>query len=75
MATIIFKPTEGCNARCLYCDVVARRPRTAAMPLHLLEEVFRWINVYREARPKDPVSLVWHGGSLSSSAPPISARP
>ena len=62
MATIIFKPTEGCNARCLYCDVVARRPRTEAMPLHLLEEVFRWINVYREARPKDPVSLVWHGG-------------
>lgn len=62
MAVIIFKATEGCNARCAYCDVVQRKKRGDTLPLELLELVFERINEYLEENPGEKIELVWHGG-------------
>ena len=40
MPTLIFKPTEACNSRCLYCDVVARRTPWCDAKRIFLEEYF-----------------------------------
>lgn len=61
MATIIFKPTEKCNSNCIYCDVVVKKkPKT--MSLELLEHIFKNMDEFLKAKPKERVQLIWHGG-------------
>lgn len=63
MATIIFKPTERCDANCIYCDVITKEDRAPDMSLELLETVFQRIAEYLEdAPPHEKVTLTWHGG-------------
>lgn len=63
MATIIFTPTEACNASCSYCNVVNKESRiTKTMPLETLELLFVRINEFLLDRPKDFMGLIWHGG-------------
>jgi uncharacterized protein len=63
MATIIFKPTEACNAACVYCEVDYKGWRTAKiMPTATLELLFVRINEYLRERDNETVELVWHGG-------------
>lgn len=62
MATIIFKPTEACNARCVYCDVVWKAGGKKTMSLATLEVIFRRIDEYLVSNPSEEVDLVWHGG-------------
>lgn len=63
MATVIFKPTEACNARCLYCDVVHKQPSgPVTMPLKTLELFFSRVNEFLEERPREPLEIIWHGG-------------
>ncbi len=63
MATVIFKPTEECNARCVYCDVVKKDTRgPKRMPLDLLELFFRRVGEFLEDRPSETVNIIWHGG-------------
>jgi len=64
MATVIFKPTEACNARCVYCDVVHKpqHSKIRRMPLETLELFFRRINELLVERPTEEMDVVWHGG-------------
>ncbi|MFZ2446697.1 MAG: radical SAM protein [Syntrophobacteraceae bacterium] len=63
MATVIFKPTEACNSRCIYCDVVHKKPRTpVTMPLETLELFFSRINEFLIERPDEYMEIIWHGG-------------
>jgi uncharacterized protein len=63
MATVIFKPTETCNSRCIYCDVVHKKRRgPVTMPLKTLELFFSRINEFLTERPKEQMEVVWHGG-------------
>lgn len=63
MATIIFRPTEACNASCSYCYVVHRDSRVAkTMSLDTLELLFVRINEFLIDRPNDKMGLIWHGG-------------
>ena len=63
MATVIFKATEACNARCIYCDVVHKKPRNpVTMPLETLELFFSRINEFLTEKPQEKLDLVWHGG-------------
>jgi len=63
MATVIFKPTEACNARCIYCDVVHKKPRSpATMPLRTLELFFERVNEFLAEKPLEHMEIVWHGG-------------
>jgi uncharacterized protein len=62
MATIIFKPTEACNARCAYCDVVWKSGGKKTMSFETLEVIFKRIDEYLTANPMEEVDLVWHGG-------------
>ena len=63
MATVIFKPTEACNSRCVYCDVVRKKPRApATMPLETLELFFRRINEYLLEQDREQMQILWHGG-------------
>lgn len=63
MATVIFKPTERCNAACIYCDVVKKEVRGAKrMSSELLELTFRRINEFLVERPQESMEIIWHGG-------------
>jgi uncharacterized protein len=63
MATVIFKPTEACNARCIYCDVVHKKPRPPiTMPLSTLELFFSRLNEFLSEKPEENVEVIWHGG-------------
>lgn len=62
MATIIFKPTESCNARCTYCDVVWKPVSKKTMSFDTLELIFKRIDEYLTSYPNEEVDLVWHGG-------------
>lgn len=63
MATVIFKPTEACNAKCIYCDVVHKKPRLPViMPRETLELFFFRINEFLEEKPQEQMEIIWHGG-------------
>lgn len=62
MATLILKATETCNSNCYYCDVVRKQGTGTSMSLEVLEQVFRRIDEYLQARPEETVELLWHGG-------------
>lgn len=64
MATIIFKPTEECNARCVYCDVVQKKGAHGPkrMSLEMLERFFYRVGEFLRDRPSEHVRLIWHGG-------------
>lgn len=63
MATLILKPTEGCNAHCAYCEVDRKGWRTTrAMPTEVLEHLFVRINEFLEERKAEHLEIVWHGG-------------
>ncbi|HYA85652.1 MAG TPA: SPASM domain-containing protein [Nitrospirota bacterium] len=63
MATVIFKPTEACNARCVYCDVVHNEYAIRQnMSYELLELFFQRINEYLLERPEEDMVVTWHGG-------------
>ncbi len=61
MKTVIFKAIETCNSNCIYCDVI-RRGATSSMPQHILETVFKRLNVYLLEFPKEEILFIWHGG-------------
>jgi uncharacterized protein len=63
MATVIFKTTTACNARCIYCD--GTRPDAAPparMTLELLELFFSRIDEFLKERPQETMEIIWHGG-------------
>ena len=63
MATIIFKPTEACNARCIYCDVVHKEGHSSKrMSFDTLEKFFVRIDEFLNERPDETLELIWHGG-------------
>ena len=63
MATVIFKPTEACNARCIYCDVVHKASHSSKrMPLDLLELFFSRTDEFLRERPDEIMNVIWHGG-------------
>lgn len=63
MATVIFKPTEACNARCVYCDVVHKEAQLVkTMPEDILETFFVRINEFLLAHPQEKMTVIWHGG-------------
>ncbi len=75
MATVIFKPTEACNARCIYCDVVHKKPRgPVTMPLETLELFFSRVNEFLLERPHEPLEIIWHGGEPLLLGPDYFAR-
>lgn len=63
MATVIFKPTEACNAQCVYCDVVHKESQIKrTMPENILETFFIRINEYLLDYPEENMEIIWHGG-------------
>ncbi len=63
MATVVFKPTEACNSRCSYCDVVRKKPRgPVTMPEDILELFFVRVNEFLVERPQERIEIIWHGG-------------
>ena len=70
MITIVFKPTEACNARCLYCDVVHKHsPVTRKMRPDVLELFYVRVNEFLTERPGEGVQIIWHGGEPLLSGP------
>lgn len=75
MATVIFKPTEICNARCTYCDVVHKNGGPVKiMPPDILELFFIRVNEFLKERPDESVEVIWHGGEPLLLGPKFFAR-
>lgn len=62
MATVIFKPTEACNSRCIYCEVVKKTRGPKRMTFKTLELFFRRVNEFLLERPQEELEIIWHGG-------------
>jgi uncharacterized protein len=63
MATVIFKTTTACNARCIYCDGARTDAAPQArMTLELLEVFFSRIDEFLKERPQETMEIIWHGG-------------
>ena len=62
MATVIFKPTEACNSRCIYCEVVKKTRGPKRMTFKTLELFFRRVNEFLLERPQEEMEIIWHGG-------------
>ena len=63
MATLILKPTEACNAACIYCEVDRKGWRVAKrMSLDILEQMFVRVNEFLEERKNERLEIIWHGG-------------
>ena len=62
MATVIFKPTEACNARCIYCQVVKKTRGPKRMSFKTLELFFRRVNEFLVESPQEDMEIIWHGG-------------
>ena len=62
MATVIFKPTEACNARCIYCEVVKKTRGPKRMTFKTLELFFQRVNEFLVERPQEEMEIIWHGG-------------
>ena len=62
MATVIFKPTEACNSRCIYCEVVKKTRGPKRMTFKTLEVFFRRVNEYLLELPQEEMEIIWHGG-------------
>ena len=62
MATVIFKPTEACNSRCIYCEVVKKTHGPRRMTFKILELFFQRVNEFLVERPQEEMEIIWHGG-------------
>lgn len=63
MVAIIFKATEACNARCLYCDVVHKENQVIRkMRPELLDIFYARVNEFLTERPSENAEILWHGG-------------
>jgi uncharacterized protein len=62
MATVIFKPTEACNSRCIYCEVVKKTRGATRMNSKTLELFFQRVNEFLGERPQEKMEIIWHGG-------------
>lgn len=61
MTTVIFKPTDGCNARCLYCS--AAHPGAAKrVSSTVLREAFRLFGDWAARFGRGRLAFIWHGG-------------
>jgi uncharacterized protein len=75
MATVIFKPTEICNARCVYCDVVHKEQTAIGkMSYEMLEIFFIRINEYLLDNVGADMEVIWHGGEPLLLGPPYFAK-
>lgn len=61
MLTIIVKPTENCNANCVYCSVNDKSMKKKTMSERILRALYRRIGEYL-ANSDDRVNITWHGG-------------
>jgi uncharacterized protein len=63
MTTLILKPTEACNAACVYCEVDRKGWRNAKiMPAEMLERLFERVDEYLRGEPAAQLEIIWHGG-------------
>lgn len=63
MVTLIVKPSEACNAACVYCEVDRKGwLKSKIMAQDTLDMLFRRIDEFLGERPEETVKIVWHGG-------------
>lgn len=56
---LVLQGTPFCNLDCSYCYLPNRDDRRR-MPIDVVAKAVEW--VFRETRPADPLSIVWHAG-------------
>lgn len=60
--TIIIRPTNNCNADCVYCSSYNPRKANGQMAIEMLDEIFHKIHSYIEKTAIENLCLLWHGG-------------
>jgi uncharacterized protein len=59
--TIITKPTENCNANCVYCSVNDKSKKKEVMSVSVLTAFYERIRDYLSGT-EETVNITWHGG-------------
>lgn len=63
MVTLIVKPSEACNAACVYCEVNRKGwLKSKIMSQETLEMLFARIDAFLKERRDEQIKIVWHGG-------------
>ncbi len=61
--TVILKPTNRCNAGCVYCSNWQASQKHKTMSMEILEKIFQrieeWVIFSKRARH---IKIIWHGG-------------
>ncbi len=61
--TIILKPTNQCNANCLYCSAWSPAKNNQTMSEKTLETLFDRIEEWvKHSKRKKKIRIIWHGG-------------
>jgi uncharacterized protein len=61
--TIILKPTNQCNANCLYCSAWEPGEKNKIMSEKTLEILFERIEEWvRHSKRTRKIKIIWHGG-------------
>lgn len=61
--TIIFKPTDLCNAKCIYCSAYDAQNQGRVMTFETLDKMFARIEEWaRESQQLEDIKIIWHGG-------------
>jgi len=61
--TIIFKPTDRCNARCVYCSAYGNHASPGTMSRETLETLFDRIEEWAQSSDElEEIKIIWHGG-------------
>lgn len=61
MITLITKPTDACNARCVYCSVGDKAKRPERMTLDLVRRLFERVAAFLSTHD-EWINITWHGG-------------
>ena len=68
--TIIFKPTDLCNARCVYCSAYDRSNHGKRMTIDTLEKMFERIEEWVAGSDQlEEIKIIWHGGEPTLMPP------
>jgi uncharacterized protein len=60
--TIIIKPTDACNAACVYCSAWKEKYKVKKMSDSALEVVYSRLAEYADQKGLRGVTMTWHGG-------------
>jgi hypothetical protein len=68
MISLLVKTINRCNARCLYCNSIARDEKGMDIGFPVLERVFGRIEEHLHRTGECTLEILWRGGAVADAA-------